>query len=93
MKTNGLKMQVKMRKSVENIVARWTDSLEKCDNRNLGGVAIEIELGREKELSEAAAGYADYAEVRVQDVRWNGERKRDECDVYYVDRFGFINRI
>lgn len=86
-------MQAKMRKSVEKIVSRWADSLEKCDNRNLGGVAIEIELGREKVLSEAAAGYADYAEVRVQDVRWNGERKRDECDVYYVDRFGAINRI
>ena len=86
-------MQAKMRKSVEKIVARWANSLEDCDNRNLNGVAIEIELGRDEVLSEAAAGYADYAEVRVQDVRWNGERKRDECDVYYVDRFGVINRI
>jgi hypothetical protein len=87
-----MKASAKMTKAILKLVNSWTDKLEECDGRNLNGVAISIVYGEEEALKEAPNGYWDYAEVTIQDVRWDGTRNRFERDVYYVSHKGEISK-
>ena len=73
----------KMERSILQLVKRWTSDLSMCDGRDLGGVAITLDYGNERE-KEAPARFWDYCRVEIQDVSWDGRRDRRCRDVYYV---------
>lgn len=86
-----MKQSVKMMNRIMKIVSPWTNNLDECDGRNLNGVAITIEYKNES-VKEAPARFWDYAEVTIQDVRWDGSRSRHERDIYIVCHDGSMSK-
>lgn len=86
-----MKSSVKMQNRIMKLVSSWTNNLDECDGRNLNGVAITIEYKNEG-VKEAPARFWDYAEVTIQDVRWDGSRSRHERDIYIVCHDGSMSK-
>lgn len=77
----------KMRNAILRIVRPFTNNLEECDGRDLNGVAISLNYGNERQ-KEFNPLFWDFCEVVIQDVRFDGVRKRDERNVYIVNHNG-----
>lgn len=82
-----MKTSKAMQRSILRILRPFTKDLAQCDGRRLSGVSINISYANESP-KEFHRDFYDYAEIIVQDVRFNGFGSRHERDVYYVRHDG-----